>query len=134
MFDFLYRQPVMSGIVLGMTLGLPHFLFNADVSSAIAGLTLALIAGVYIGFAISEKREMVIVHETAVATMFTLAAFGALFVSPWITPAALTAHGVWDLLHEHDRESLANPPSWYPRFCCATDLSLAAAISASLAL
>jgi hypothetical protein len=62
-----------------------------------------------------------------VALGFFAAAMVGLWLTPWIVPAALLAHGFWDYAH-HQKSRLAPIPSWYPPLCAALDWVAAVAL------
>ena len=70
-------HPLFTGSGLAV-LSLPlHLLLPAPTSVLLAALTLAFIAGVYLGFAFIDGRLWVITTELVVALAFTGAAFAA---------------------------------------------------------
>ena len=69
-------HPLLTGSGLAV-LSLPlHLVIPAETSVLLASLTLALIAGVYLGFAFSDGRLPVMLTELFVALAFTAAALG----------------------------------------------------------
>jgi hypothetical protein len=50
-------QPVSTGFAVGALAGAPHLFLAEGASIALAAITLALIAGVYIGFAVADGRN-----------------------------------------------------------------------------
>jgi len=134
MLDLITRQPLVTGVVLGTMLGVPHLVLGPALSTQVAALTLAMVAGVYIGFAIVEQRATAIVAESVTAVGFACAALGGLILSPWFVVAAFVAHGVWDWVHHHHAEGdgIAHPPRWYPPFCLAVDWTFAVLLGASI--
>lgn len=115
-----------SGLVLLM---LPlHLALSEEASVQTAALTLAVIAGAYIGFGARDGRMSAFAAEFVAAAGFAVAALLGLLLSKWIIPAAIALHAVWDLAH-HKPGPLAHTPHWYVPFCIWIDVLAAAAIS-----
>jgi hypothetical protein len=66
-------------------------------ASTVYALGLALIASIYIGFAVADGRSRVIAVETGVATIFVVVAAAAVTGSPWLLVLGLAGHGFKDL-------------------------------------
>ena len=117
----LIRSPVGFGVALFSVTAPIHLLTNTETSMTIAAMTLALIGGAYIGFAVADGRPKVFWSELAVATLFGAAAvLGILW--HWVAlPIGLALHAGWDLLH-HNSNRLARIPKWYVPFCVVYDL------------
>ncbi|MEL7279337.1 MAG: hypothetical protein AAGK79_03215 [Pseudomonadota bacterium] len=90
-------------------------------SQNIAAGILALIAGVYIGFAANDGRLAVIALETVVALVFASGAMVALVLSPWWIAIGYIAHGFWDWLHHSPAFGHA-VPRWYIPLCAFYDV------------
>ena len=117
----IFRSPVGLGVVLLSVAAPIHLLADNETSITIAAMTLALIGGAYIGFAVADGRRNVFWSELAVATLFgAAAALGILW--HWAAlPIGLTLHAGWDLMH-HNSRRLARIPKWYVPFCVVYDL------------
>ncbi|QXT41004.1 DUF6010 family protein [Gymnodinialimonas ceratoperidinii] len=110
--DFLRRHPMGLAAVL-FALFIPfHIVLPVDQSIILAGVTLALIGGAYIGFAARADSANVFWMELAVAMLFGLTAVLGITVHWAFLPAGLAFHAVWDLLH-HNREFGAAVPNWF---------------------
>jgi hypothetical protein len=70
-------------------------------------LGLALIAAVYIGFAVADGRPKVIVVESTVASIFVVVAAVAVTGSLWLIVVGLVGRGLKDLW-QHRRQFVAN--------------------------
>jgi hypothetical protein len=68
---------------------------------------LALIASIYIGFAVGDGRPCVIATESGVAGIFVVVAAAAITGSPWLLVLGLAGHGLEDLW-QHRRQFVAN--------------------------
>ena len=82
---------------------------------------LALIGGVYVGFAAIDGRLSVIAMEVVVALAFALGAMIALLLSPWWIAIGYVAHGIWDWLH-HSSAFGHSVPRWYIPLCALYDV------------
>jgi len=95
------------------------------------GVALAMIASVYVGFAVGDGRRNVIVVEVLVTFAFVICATVAMASYPWLIVIGLVAHGVKDLW-QHRTQFVANT-RWWPPFCLVVDV-VAAALTAALLL
>jgi hypothetical protein len=82
---------------------------------------LALIASVYIGFAVADGRRTVLAVETGVASMFVIIAGAAVTGTPWLLVIGLAGDGFKDLW-QHRSQFVANT-RWWPPFCLVVDLA-----------
>lgn len=99
-------------------------------ASTVYALGLAIIASIYIGFAVADGRTRVIAVETGVATIFVVVAAAAVTGSPWLLVLGLAGHGVKDLW-QHRHHFVANT-RWWPPFCLAVDFTAAAIIAVAI--
>jgi hypothetical protein len=97
--------------------------------STVYALGLAVIAAVYIGFAVADGRTKVLVIEIGVAAVFVVAAAMAVNGPAWILVAWLAAHGLKDVW-QHRTQFVRNT-RWWPPFCATVDF-IAATILAAL--
>jgi len=124
------RGPVLWGVVVGLLqAATPLFLWWLDTASVYA-LGLAVIAPVYVGFAVADGRWKVIGVETGVASMFIIVAAAAITGTPWLLVAGLAGHGVKDLW-QHRTHFVANT-RWWPPFCLVIDGVVAAIIAVEI--
>ncbi len=124
------RTPVAWGVVVGgIQAASPLGLFWLDAATVYA-LGLALIAAVYIGFAVADGRRHVLAVETAVTSVFVIIAAAAVPGSAWVAVAGLAAHGLKDLW-QHRSQFVANT-RWWPPFCATVDFVAAALIAVAL--
>jgi hypothetical protein len=118
------RAPVLWGVVVGVIQAAsPLGLWWLDPATVYA-LSLALIAAVYIGFAVADGRPTVIAVEAAVAAVFVIVAAAGVTGPAWLLVAGLTGHGVKDLW-QHRTHYVANT-RWWPSFCLVIDWVVAA--------
>ena len=121
------RHPLATGIAVGIVSLLPHAFFPAQVSLGFAAVLIALIGGIYFGFAVvnGTAREQLI--EFTVAGLFATAGLLGLLYSPIVLPLAYFAHAAWDLAH-HNRAkfALVAIPQWYVPWCVVIDVIIGA--------
>jgi hypothetical protein len=94
-------------------------------------LSLALIAAVYIGFAVADGRPRVIAVEAAVAAVFVIVAAAGVTGPAWLLVAGFAGHGFKDLW-QHRRQFVVNT-RWWPPFCLVVDWVVAAILVVLLA-
>ena len=92
---------------------------------------MALIAAIYIGFAVADGRPRVIAVETMVAGLFVVVAGVGVTGPAWLLVAGLAGHGVKDLW-QHWSHFVANT-RWWPPFCLVVDFVAAAILVVLLA-
>jgi hypothetical protein len=94
-------------------------------------VALAMIAAIYVGFAVADGRRRVIAVEVLVAFAFVVCATVAIASFPWLIVIGLVGHGLKDLW-QHRTQFVANT-RWWPPFCFVVDV-VAAALTAVLLL
>jgi hypothetical protein len=118
------RAPVLWGVVWGVIqAGVPLGFWWLDPATVYA-LSLALIAGIYIGFAVADGRPRVITVETVVAAVFVVVGAAGVSGPAWLLVAGFVGHGVKDLW-QHRTQFVANT-RWWPPFCLVVDWVAAA--------
>jgi hypothetical protein len=128
------RAPILWGVIFGVIqAAVPLGLWWLDPATVYA-LSLALIAAVYIGFAVADGRPTVIGVEAAVAvaTVFVVVAAAAVTGTAWLLVAGFAGHGFKDLW-QHRRQFVANT-RWWPPFCLVIDFVAAAILVVLLAV
>src|SRR5690242_16919958 len=78
------RAPVVWGIVVGVLQAASPLAFWWLNAATVYALGLAVIASVYIGFAVADGRPAVIAIESSVAAVFVIVAAAAVTGSPWL--------------------------------------------------
>ncbi|HKQ03004.1 MAG TPA: hypothetical protein VJ735_22005 [Actinomycetes bacterium] len=112
------------GVVVGiLQAASPLGLWWLDPATVYA-LSLALIAAVYIGFAVADGRRTVIVVEAVVAGLFVIVAAAGVTGPAWLLVLGLAGHGFKDLW-QHRSHFVANT-RWWPPFCMVVDWVVAA--------
>ena len=124
------RTPLMWGVIVGVLQAASPLAFWWLDTPVVYALGLAVIAAIYIGFAVADGRAFVIAVESAVATAFIVVAAAAITGSPWLLVVGLAGHGVKDLW-QHRRQFVANT-RWWPPFCLVVDFVVAAIIAVEI--
>ena len=129
--DLPFSAAVGWGLVVGVANAAAPLAFWWLEASSVHALAIALIAAVYIGFAVADGRRHVIAAECAVAALFVTVAAAAVTLSPWLLVAGYFAHGCKDLW-QHRSQFVAGT-RWWPPFCLAVDWTVAAIIAIAIA-
>ena len=122
----LLREPVLWGVVVGALQAASPVAFWWLDPATVYALGLALIAAVYIGFAVADGRPSVIVVECVVAAVFVVLAAAGVTGSAWLLVVGFLGHGLKDLW-QHRSHYVANT-RWWPPFCLVVDWVVAAAM------
>jgi hypothetical protein len=124
------RTPLAWGLVWGVLQAASPLAFWWLDTATVYAIGLALIASVYIGFAVADGRPLVVAAESGVAATFVVVAAAGVTGSPWLLVAGLVGHGLKDLW-QHRRKFVANT-RWWPPFCLAVDWAAAAIIAVEI--
>src|SRR5437763_8143143 len=124
------RIPLAWGLIVGGLQAASPLAFWWLAAATVYALGLALIASVYIGFAVADGRPAVIAVETSLASAFVIIAAVGVTGSQWLLVVGLSGHGLKDLW-QHRRQFVANT-RWWPPFCLVVDWIAAAAIAAEI--
>jgi hypothetical protein len=125
------HAPVLWGIVVGLLQAATPLAFWWLDSATIYAVGLAIIASIYIGFAVADGRPKVIAVESGVAFAFVIVAAAAITGSPWLLVAGLAGHGLKDLWQH--RSHFVATTRWWPPFCMVVDFVVAAIIVGEIA-
>jgi hypothetical protein len=120
------REPVLWGVVVGALQAASPVAFWWLDPATVYALGLALIAAVYIGFAVADGRPSVIVVECVVAAVFVVLAAAGVTGSAWLLVVGFLGHGLKDLW-QHRSHYVADT-RWWPPFCLVVDWVVAAAM------
>ena len=101
------RGPVFSGLVVGIAQAATPLAFWWLDTATVYALGLAVIAFIYIGFAVADGRWTVLAVETGVASGFLIIAAAAITGTPWLLVVGLAGHGLKDLW-QHRTQFVAN--------------------------
>lgn len=117
------RRPVLTGTIVGIVTLVPHVFLSPQASLGYAAIVIALIAGIYFGFAVingSQRDQFVEFNTTG---LFAVAALLGLLLWPILLPLAYFAHALWDFAHHKRlRLPLVNIPAWYVPWCVVIDV------------
>jgi hypothetical protein len=125
------RAPIAWGLVWGAIQAASPLGFWWLDAATVYALSLALIASIYIGFAVADGRPAVVAVESAVAGAFVVVAAAGVTGSAWLLVLGLIGHGFKDLW-QHRTHYVANT-RWWPAFCLAVDWLAAAIIAIEIA-
>jgi hypothetical protein len=125
------RAPVVWGVVVGLVQAATPLAFWWLDGATVYALGLAVIASVYVGFAVADGRPKVIAVESSIAFAFVFVAAAAITGSPWLLVVGLAGHGLKDLW-QHRTHFVANT-RWWPPFCMVVDWVVAAIIVGEIA-
>jgi hypothetical protein len=126
------RAPVLWGILWGLLQAVSPLAFWWLTPATVYALGLALIAAIYIGFAVADGRRNVIVVEVTVAALFVLAAAAGVTGWSWFLVIGLAGHGLKDLWQH--RSQFVRNTRWWPPFCATVDWVAAALIATVLTI
>jgi hypothetical protein len=125
------RVAMLWGIVVGLLQAATPLVFWWLDGATVYALGLAVIAAIYVGFAVADGRPRVIAVESGVAFAFVLVAAAAITGSAWLLVAGFAGHGLKDLW-QHRSHFVANT-RWWPPFCMIVDWVVAAIIVGEIA-
>jgi hypothetical protein len=120
------RAAILSGVAVGaLQAASPLGLWWLDPATVYA-IGVALIASVYIGFAVADGRRSVVGLESAVAMAFVVMAAAGVTGTAWLLVLGFGAHGLKDAWQQ--RTQFVSGTRWWPPFCAAVDWVVALAI------
>ena len=119
--------PIAWGVLVGVLQAASPLAFWWLEPATVYALSLAMIAAIYIGFAVADGRWKVIALETSVAAVFVVIAAAAITGSAWLLVVGLAGHGLKDWW-QHRSHYVAGT-RWWPPFCAAVDFAVAAIIA-----
>lgn len=115
------------GVLVGILQASTPLVFWWLDSATVYAMGLAIIAAIYVGFAVADGRPAVIAVETCVALSFVIVAGAAIETTPWLLVAGMAGHGLKDLWQH--RTGYVGGTRWWPPFCMAVDFIVAATIA-----
>jgi hypothetical protein len=118
-------REVLIGVLLGAGgFAAGHLLLPPSWRPWFDAALVAWIGAIYVGFGLVSGTRSAVVEVAGGVVMLFLAVIGGASTS-WLLPLALLLHAAWDAAHHEGRISKA-VPRWYPSFCAAADVVLAA--------
>ena len=121
------RTAIAWGVVVGVAQAATPLAFWWLNPATVYALGLAVIAAIYIGFAVADGRARIIVVECVVAMVFVVVAAAGITGSAWLLAGGLAAHGVKDAWQQ--RTQYVSGTRWWPPFCAAVDFAVASIIA-----
>ena len=122
-----WTKPIVWGIAFGLFQAFSPRAFFWLEPVVVWALSVALIAAVYIGFAVADGRTTVVAVEVIVASAFVVMAALAIRSAPWLIVIALVGHGIKDSWQQ--RTHFVANTRWWPPFCLVVDFVAAAVIA-----
>ena len=119
--------PYVVGIVLSIAVAVFARQVGFDRDRAFYPTVLIVIASYYVLFAAMSGSIQTVALESAVMTVFVIAAVAGFKGNAWIVVGGLAAHGVQDAVHGYIVAN-AGVPAWWPAWCLAYDVGAAAAL------
>jgi hypothetical protein len=113
------RTAIAWGAVVGVLQAASPLAFWWLDPATVYAIGLAMIASVYVGFAVADGRVRIIIVECAVAIAFAVVAMAGITGSAWLLAIGLAAHGVKDTWQQ--RTQYVSGTRWWPPFCAAVD-------------
>jgi hypothetical protein len=120
------RAAVSWGAIVGAIQAASPLGFWWLAPATVYAVGLAVIASVYIGFAVADGRWRVIALEGSVATAFVVIGAAGINGSSWLLVLGFAAHGLKDAWQQ--RAQYVSGTRWWPPFCAAVDWVVALAI------
>ena len=124
------RAAIAWGVVVGVAQAATPVAFWWLDAATVYALGLALIASIYIGFAVADGRARIIVVECVVAMGFVVIAAAGITGPTWLLAFGLAAHGVKDAWQQ--RRQFVSGTRWWPPFCAAVDWVVAVIIGVEI--
>ncbi len=120
----MWLRAIIAGIAGGALTALVGWSSFIPDPLAFHSVALAVIAAIYVGFALADGRISIVILELSVGTAFVVLALLGLWQAPMFVAVGLGLHGVWDLMHR-PHGIPTKIPGWYPPFCAAYDFVFA---------
>ncbi|HEY0036882.1 MAG TPA: DUF6010 family protein [Longimicrobium sp.] len=124
------RSPAIPALI-GIVLALPFIailMYHPDGAYDLLALILAFTGGVYTGSALrAEVATRKLAIEWAFGAVLVILAALSFWWSPTWLAAGFGAHAVWDVAH-HARPPGLGIRRWFPPFCAAFDVAVAALV------
>jgi hypothetical protein len=121
------RTAIAWGVVVGVLQAASPLAFWWLDPATVYALGLAMIAAIYIGFAVADGRTKIILVECGVALAFVVVAAAGTSGPAWVLAFGLAAHGVKDAWQQWSQ--FVSGTRWWPPFCAAVDWVVASIIA-----
>jgi hypothetical protein len=118
-------MPILVGVLLGVVVCVFAQVVGLSRDRAFYPTVLIVIPGYYVLFAVMGGSTSALLAESLITCGFAAVATVGFRGTLWLVVAGLAGHGVMDLFHAR---IVTNPgvPVWWPAFCLAIDLTMAA--------
>jgi hypothetical protein len=124
------RPAILWGVVVGaIQVASPLGFWWLDAATVYA-MGIAVIAAIYVGFAVADGRWNVIAVETVVAAGFIVLAAAGITGPAWLLVVGFAGHGIKDAWQH--RTHFVSGTRWWPPFCAAIDFVVALAIAVEI--
>jgi hypothetical protein len=102
-----------------------------DRDRAFYATILIVVGHYYVLFAAEAGSTPALIAELAGMIVFVALAVAGFKFAPWLIPAGLVAHGLFDMVHGY---LVTNPgvPTFWPAFCATYDVVIGAVVAALL--
>jgi hypothetical protein len=120
------RLSVAAGVGVGAIQVLSVIAFRWLPAATVQSILLAVIAAVYIGFAVADGRTKVLLVEVVVAFGFVTLAAVSVVGPVWLLVLGYGLHGLKDLWQARTR--FVAGTRWWPPFCATVDWVVAASL------
>src|SRR3712207_400024 len=117
------RRILVWGVLVGVLQAAAPLALAWLEPATVQAIGLAVIAAIYIGFAVADGRPKVIAVEVAVAALFVVVAALAVTGPAWLLVAGLAGHGAKDLWQH--RTGFVSGTRWWPPICAVVDFTVA---------
>lgn len=121
-------MPYVIGIALSVVVAVCARWVGFDRDRAFYPTVMIVIASYYLLFAAMSGSVHAVLSESAVMTVFVIAAVVGFKSSAWVVVAALAGHGIFDAFHASVVDN-SGVPGWWPAFCLTYDLGAAAGLA-----
>lgn len=119
-----YAREFIVGVVLALLTISFILMFPKQKILELLVILLAVIASIYLGFALSDGRKREIMIELSAMFFFLGLAIFGLWISPYFLIAGYLIHGVWDVIHHH-KIIQTEVVEWYKILCLVYDWVIA---------
>ena len=114
---------VVVGILLAVGIGALGKFTRFDQDRSFYSTVLVIIASYYVLFAVLDGSSRALVWELVIAVAFSAVAIIGALLLPTLVGIGITAHGLFDLVHNALIDN-SGVPSWWPTFCGSIDVVL----------
>lgn len=114
-----FHAAILGFVAAVVTISIAAFI-PKSISLQFFGILLGVIAGVYLGYGISDGRAREIIIECGNIFLMLSLIFTGILVSPYFLALGYFAHGIWDIAH-HPKLVQTKVPQSYIYLCSIYD-------------